>query len=57
MAETKNHDAKTEVQNAVDYYLPATAGLSSEPGPGERLLKAVFGRRGEIHVSVSRRSR
>lgn len=57
MATTENHDATTEEQRAAEYYLPATAGLSSEPGPMERLLKSVFQRRGDIPAFVSRRNR
>lgn len=34
-------------QSEPDYYLPATAGLSGEQGPIERVLKTVFRRRGE----------
>lgn len=57
MAATESHNVNTEEQRAAKYYLPATAGLSSEPGPVERLLKRVFKRRGEIPASVLRRNR
>lgn len=57
MARTENNDATTEEQRAAEYYLPATAGLSSEPGPIERLVKSVFQRRGDFPALVSRRNR
>lgn len=31
-----------------EYYLPATAGLTAEPGPVERAVRAIFHRRGEV---------
>jgi len=38
-------------------YLPATAGLSAEPGPVERVLTTVFRRRGAVPLFVRRRGR
>lgn len=40
--------------STADYYLPGSAGQSSEPGRVERVLKTIFRRRGEVPQIVRR---
>lgn len=47
-------DRTDDVESEPEYYLPATARLSDEPGPIERVLKTVFRRRGEEPILVRR---
>lgn len=44
-------------QREYEHYLPAAAGLSTEPGPVERILKTIFRRRGDVRTVVRRRDR
>lgn len=43
---TRERDA--DAQHDLEYYLPATAGLSSRPGLVERTLARMFRRRGPV---------
>lgn len=50
----RTDDRTDDVESEPEYYLPATARLSDEPGPIERVLKTVFRRRGEEPILVRR---
>lgn len=44
-------------QPEIEYYLPATAALSMDSGPIERVLTTIFRRRGSLPVFVGDRNR
>lgn len=56
MAVTQRNGAELtdDEQHDGEYYLPARAGPTTEPGPVERGLRKLFHRRGDVTVVVGR---